>query len=170
MGNVVFREAPQKSEPVTMAKDLPKQPKDNTKVENEISDKEPIELSGRNLVLEALNISDDINNLPTEDKGNVQEVKNYVEEIIKAKGLSPTIGVFKKTLEGLKSEMGLSDEAEPSIILDRIAGVIKAWRNLSFIKDTEEKQRIFIKLAALPSSVAMNKEVLRLMEKYEIWQ
>jgi hypothetical protein len=108
--------------------------------------------------------------LPEEDKQNIQEVKDYVLGIVKAKGLSPTVTNFKKTLEGIKGDMGLDTEAEPSIVLDRVAGVVKAWKNLSFIKDPGEKRKIFFKLANLKSSVDMNKEVYKLMNDYEVWR
>lgn len=172
MADVVFREAP----PPVIEKpkvDLPEPEVNKSHVDSGESDNEPIEFrdtNNRSIVLDALNIDENINNLPAEDRSNLQEVKDYVTGIIKSKGLSPTVGVFKKTLNSLKSEMGLSKESDPAVILDRIAGVVKAWRNLSFIKDAEEKQRIFIKLAGLGSSKEMNKEVFKLMEGYEIWQ
>jgi len=171
--NVTFRQAPVEPEPGTMARDLPEQPKDNTQVASGESDLEPIEFretGGRSVVLDALNINENLYSLPEEDKANLSEVKTYVEELIKAKGLSPTVGAFKKTLNELKVEMGLDEEADPAKVLDRIGGVVKAWKNLSFIKDIEEKKKIFLKLSTLSSSQDMNKEVYKLMEKYEIWQ
>ena len=79
------------------------------------------------------------------------------------------MSAFTKTLNSLKGEMGLDDEAEPSIVLDRISGVVKAWRNLSFVKDLAEKKRIFFKLAKLNSSEDMNKELFKIMEGYQVW-
>jgi len=170
--DVTFRDAP--APKVEQPKvDVPEPVKDNTRITSGESDREPIELresGGKSVVLDALNINDNVNNLPEEDKTNLQEVKNYVSEIIKAKGLNPTVGVFKKTLDSLKQEMGLGEEADPSVVLDRIAGVVKAWRNISFIKDAEEKKRIFQKLATMDSSTQMNKEVYKMMEKYKIWE
>ena len=170
--NVTFREAPVPT--IEQPKvDIPEPVKDNTTTETGESDREPVELrdtNGRSVVLDALGISENTNSLPAEDKANLNEVKDYVLSIVKAKGLSPTVSAFTKTLNSLKGEMGLNEESEPSIVLDRIAGVVKAWRNLSFIKDPAEKKKIFYKLARLNSSIEMNKEVFKLMEDHQIWQ
>jgi hypothetical protein len=167
--NITFREAPV---PVVEHEEIPTPKGEGQRTVTNPEDNEPVELRDKDgsIVLEALNIDEDINNLPSEDKGNLQEVKNYVLEIVKSKGLAQTVNSFTKTLNGLKSEMGLSDESEPSIVLDRISGVVKAWRNLSFIKDPGEKRKIFFKLANLRSSQEMNKEVFRLMERQSIWR
>jgi hypothetical protein len=171
VADITFREAPAPA--VEQPKvDLPEPEPNNEQVQTGHDDSEPVELrdKGGSIVLEALNINEDVNSIPSEDRANLQEVKNYVLEIIKTRGIAPTVSSFTKTLNGLKSEMGLAEEAEPSIVLDRIAGVVKAWRNLSFINDGEEKRRIFFKLANLKSSKRMNEEVLKLMENYKVWQ
>ena len=169
--NVVFREAPppQVEQPKP---DLPEPEVDKNRVTSGESDDEPVELrdtGGRSVVLDSLGINENINSLPEEDKSNLSEVKQYVMGIINTKGLSPTVSAFKKTLNGLRGEMGLDQEADPAIVLDRIAGVVKAWRNLSFVKDPSEKRKIFFKLANLKSSAEMNREVYKLMENYEVW-
>lgn len=172
MVDVTFRQAPAVVRPKA---DIPAPEPNEQRVESgekDETDSEPIEFrdtGGRSVVLDALNINENTNSLPEEDKANLQEVKNYVLEIIKAKDLPPTVSSFKKTLTGLKGEMGLDEEMEPSKVLDRISGVVRAWRNLAFIKDAEEKQRIFLKLATLKSSKEMNKEVFKLMEDYKVW-
>ena len=170
MVDVVFRDAP--TPVVEQPKvDIPEPKKDNTRVTSLGDDNEPIEFreEGGSVVLDALNINEDIKSIPQEDKENLNLVKDYVVEILKAKGMSETVGSFKKTLDSLKGEMGLDDEAEPSKILDRIGGVVKAWRNLSFIKDTGEKKKIFLKLSTMKSSEEMNREVFKMMENYKIW-
>lgn len=137
------------------------------------SDREPIEIretEGRSIVLDALGITDDPSILPEIDKMNLFEVKGYVMEVMKSKGLGETVGAFKKTMNELKNEMGLDNEAEPSIVLDRIAGISKAWRNLSFLTDPQEKRRIFFRLANMKSSREMNHEVYKMMEKRSVWQ
>jgi hypothetical protein len=168
--DVTFRSAPVVSAPTPKG---PEPEVNNQQVQSGEDDKEPVELRethGVSVVLDALGIDDRIDNLPEEDKSNVANVKDYVMEIVKSKGLSPTVGAFKKTIDGLKEDMGLDQEAEPSVILDRIAGVVKAWKNLSFIKDPAEKRKIFFKLAHLTSSAEMNKEVYRQMENYKVWE
>jgi hypothetical protein len=172
MANVVFRGAPPPAvEQPTV--DIPEPKRNNEEVQSGESDNEPVELrdtGGRSVVLDALNINENLNSLSQEDKANIQEVKDYVLQIIKSKGVSPTVSAFKKTLDNLKGEMGLAEESEPSIILDRISGVVKAWRDLSFVKDAGEKKRIFFKLANLKSSKEMNKAVFDTMSKYNVWQ
>jgi hypothetical protein len=172
MNQAVFREAP--APVVEQPKiDLPEPEVNNQRVETDDRDNEPIEFKdgpNKSIVLEALNINEDVNSLPEEDRGNLQEVKNYVQSIIKAKGLTPTFPIFKKTLDGLKSEMGLNEEADPSIVLDRIAGVVKAWKNLSFVNNPEEKRKLFFKLANLKSSKDMNEAVFRAMQNYKVWE
>jgi len=171
MNDAVFREAspPAVEQPKV---DIPEVEVDKSRVSEGESDSELVEFrdtGGRSVVLDALNIHEDVNNLPDKDKADLKEVKDYVLEIVQAKGLTPTVAAFKKTLNSLKGEMGLDEEADPSVVLDRVAGVVKAWRNLSFIKDAEEKKKIFFKLANLKSSKEMNKAVFDLMSKYEIW-
>jgi hypothetical protein len=172
MTDIVFREST--PPPVEQPKvHLPDPEPNKERVTTGEDDNEPVELrdtGGRSVVLDALNIHEDTNSIPEEDKVNLQEVKDYVLEIVKTKGLAPTVSAFKKTLNSLKSEMGLDDEAEPSAILDRIAGVVKAWRNLSFIKDADEKRKIFFELASMKSSKEMNKKVYKIMEDYEVWE
>lgn len=169
MVDLTFRDAPV-PEVVQPKPDIPVPEVDEAHAEGP-NDSEPVEIRDKDgsIVLEALNINEDVNSIPSEDKANLQEVKDYVLEIVKTKGLSPTVAQFTKTLNGLKSEMGLEEESEPSVVLDRISGVVKAWRNLSFIKDPQEKRRIFFKLANLKSSQEMNKEVFRLMERQSVW-
>lgn len=170
MPDQVFRSAPEPQQPTP---DLPEPEINNEHVTSGESDREPIEIreeGGGSVVLDALNISDKLQVLPEEDKVKVSEVKQYVLKIMETKGLGATVSAFKKTLDGIKSEMDLDAEAEPSIVLDRIAGVVRAWKNLSFIEDTAEKKRIFMRLAKLPSSKEMNKEVYRLMNDYRVWR
>lgn len=166
----VFRSAPEPPQPKAEMSDV--EPNKEHVASGE-SDIEPIELreeGGGSVVLDALNISDKLHVLPDEDKAKVSDVKQYVLKMMKSKGLGETVGAFKKTLDEVKGEMGLDKEAEPSIVLDRIAGVVRAWKNLSFVTDPQEKKQIFMKLANLKSSAEMNKEVYKLMENYKVWE
>lgn len=135
-------------------------------------DLEPIEeREGRkgDMLLEAMGIEEDVESLPQEDQSNLKEVKQYILDVIKKSGISPTMGAFKETLNDIKAEFGLHHDAEPSVILDRIGGVVKAWKGLSFVKDPKEKRRLFMKLAQQPTSKDMNKLVLDEMERHEVW-
>lgn len=172
MPDPTFRSAP---EPVSPKVEIP-EPEievDKSHVGEGETDQEPIEMreeGGGSVVLDALNITDKLQVLPEQDKQNVSEVKEYVMKVMKSKGLGATVGHFKKTLGDIKTEMGLDQEAEPSIVLDRISGVVKAWKNLSFISDAAEKRRIFMRLSKMSSSSDMNREVYKLMNEYEIWR
>lgn len=134
---------------------------------------EPIEIledQGRDILLESLGIEDEVNNIPQEDKEMHQEVKSYLKDIVKQKGLTPTIEAFKRVLGDIKFEMGLDYEADPHVVLDRIGGVIQAWKQLTFIRNPQEKRSLFMKLARAQSSSEMNKMVFEEMEKKSVWQ
>jgi hypothetical protein len=135
-------------------------------------DLEPIEeREGRtgDMLLEAMGIEEEVDALPQEDRDNLKEVKQYILDVIKKSGISPTMGAFKETLNDIKAEFGLHHDAEPSVILDRIGGVVKAWKGLSFVKDPKEKRSLFMKLARQESSKDMNKLVLDEMERHQVW-
>lgn len=136
--------------------------------EQEFKDLEPVE--GDSVVLKALGIDDNVQNLPSEEQENVQEVKNYVMDILKSKGVMNSQTNFNQTLSSLKEQMGLAEETEPSIILDRIGGVVKAWKSLSFVTDMKEKRGILMKLARMESSHDMHREVFKVMEQRKVWQ
>src|SRR3990167_870638 len=137
--------------------------------EENIGDLEPVE-NGQQAILEAMGIDDAIRNMSDADKDNLGEVKQYVYDILDRKGLAPTVGSIKKALMELKEEMGFDREAEPSIILDRIGGIVKAWRNLSFIKDSKQKRSLFMKMARMESSKEMDEFVYKEMEANKIWR
>lgn len=147
----------------------PDVPTNQMRVTSGPDDLEPIE-SRQNIVLDALGIEDSTSVMPEGDKTNLELVKDYVTDIVKSKGLSQTVGSFRTALNNLKADMGLDPTAEPSQVLDRIAGVVKAWRNLSFVTDPTEKKRIFMSLANLRTSSEMNRKVLDTMDKYRVWQ
>jgi hypothetical protein len=141
--------------------------------ETNIESLEPLEMREKrhgDVLLESLGIDDTLNTLPTEDQDNAAEIKTYVKNIMEAKGLTQTVGSFKKTLDSIKQEMGLDEDADPQVILDRIGGVLKAWKNLTFISNPQEKRSLFMKLARQPSSEAMNKLVFEEMERRKIWR
>lgn len=156
---------PAEYEPVTP------QTKDNTNIEQNFDDIEPIaDIDSGNLVLDALNIEENYESIPSDNIGNLDEIGEYIKTLIDKKGIKPTRDSFKKVLDGLKEDMGLSEESTPETIIDRIGGVVKAWKEISFINDPAEKRRLFMKLAKLPSSKDMNKLVFEEMERVKIWQ
>lgn len=121
-------------------------------------------------VLGALGIEDTERNMPEEDRSNLDEVKSYVQNILESKNLEPNRTNFKRVLNDLKFDMGLDFDAEPSAVLDRIGGVVKAWKSISFIRDPREKKSLFMKLARQPDSSSMNRIVFEEMEKRKVWQ
>jgi hypothetical protein len=136
-------------------------------------DIEPIEIreeSGGDALLDALDIDDDLMNMPEEDRENHKEVKQYILDIIKKSGDSPTMGAFKRTLNDIKADMGLPEGADPSMILDRISGVVRSWKSLSFIHSPSEKKSILSKLMRATDSKDMNRIVLEQMESKMIWR
>lgn len=157
----------------TLETTLPEPEKNNVGAESNEADIEPIELReerGSDILLEALDITEPIENLPEEDRENLKETKQYILDIIKKRGDSPTMGAFRQTLNEIKAEFGLSEGSDPSTILDRIGGVVKAWKNLSFVTSPQEKRRMFMKLAKAENSREMNKIVFDEMERYSVWQ
>ena len=161
-----FNKTPEVSQPKVK---LPDPKLNEVGAEENIGDLEPIE-NGQQAVLEALGIDDAIHHMPVSDQDNLGEVKQYVYDILERKGLSPTVGSIKKALTELKEEMGFDQEVEPSVILDRIGGIVKAWRNLSFIKDPQKKRSLFMKLAKLKSSKEMDEFVFRESEVSHVWR
>lgn len=154
------------------APDVPPAPsewKENTVgAEVTLQDKAPVD-DGSQAILTALGIDDTTRNMPEEDQINLSEVDNYIKAILQGKGVALTQGAYQRTLDELRFEMGLDSEAEPSVVLSRIGGVVKAWRNLSFISDPREKRRILTKVARAESSSAMNRIVYEAMEDREVW-
>lgn len=126
--------------------------------------------SGKDIVLESLGIDDSLANMPEADRQNVPEVKKYISEIIKSRGLVDNKENFSKVFNEVRDEMGLDPNTEPSVVLDRIGGVISAWKSISFIRDSKEKRSIFMKLARQPDSSSMNRLVFEEMEKRTVWR
>lgn len=135
-------------------------------------DIEPIEIreeGGKDALLDSLDIDDSLDNLPEEDRENHKEVKQYILDVIKKSGDQPTMGAFKRTLNDIKADMGLSEDSDPSTILDRIGGVVKSWKELSFIKSPSEKRSILSKLMRATDSKEMNRIVYQEMTRREVW-
>lgn len=134
---------------------------------------EPIELreerSG-DVLLESLGIQEDVKALPEKDKENLKEAKNYIYDLMKVDGLKNTVGSFKKTLDKVMGQMDLSSDTEISIVLDKIGGLVKAYKSISFIADPKERRALFMKMARQTDSKAMDKIALEAMEARMIWR
>lgn len=130
---------------------------------------EPLD-STNQAILDVLGIGDDARTLPSDELTNLNEIDSYVKSILKSKGVTPTKSSVQKTLETLKSEMGLDESADPAIVLDRVGGVVKAWKDLSFITNPAEKRSLFMRLANATSSTEMNRIVYQEMNRKAIWR
>lgn len=121
-------------------------------------------------ILESLGIGDKASDLPSEDIGNLKEIEGYVRELLSNKGVTPTKSSVDKTLKTLKEDMGLDENADPQVVLDRIGGVIKSWKQLSFITNPREKRSLFMKLANATDSKEMNRLVFEEMSRKAVWR
>lgn len=124
---------------------------------------------GDGIVMELLEGGSNMDNLPQEVKENIGEIENYIYDSLDKRGVAPTISNIKGELTRLKEDMGLDPQATPEAVIDRIGGVVKAWKSLSFVKDSSEKKQIFFKLANAPTSKAMNEIVFKAMENHQVW-
>lgn len=169
MSDTVFRTS---TPPVAQESVNLPEPKPNTQgAEYDTSDLEPIELKDVNQsVISLMGIDESIDHLPEEDQSNLSEVSNYLVDILKSKGVPANSKTLHRELESVRFQMGIDPNAEPSVVLDRIGGVIKAWKNLSFMTNGREKKSLFMKLARLDSSSDMNRMVFEEMEKKKVWQ
>lgn len=119
--------------------------------------------------LNIMGIDDSLDNLPSDQRDNLERVSNYLKDSLKSKGITPTKSSLRRELSELKWDMELDPEAGVEMILDRVGGVLKSWQDLSFIKDPREKKAIFMRLARQPNSQAMNKELFKIMEAKKVW-
>jgi len=120
--------------------------------------------------LNALGIDDNINNIPEGDRDNLRLVGDYVAELAKGRGLALTHRAFNRVLADVKLEMEIDPEAEPSVVLDRIGGLVKSWNDIIFIKDPKERRALFMKLGKQLDSKSMDKVVYEEMNRRKIWK
>lgn len=109
-------------------------------------------------------------NLPSELNNSVEEIEKYVFDSLKTKRIDPTIPYMNEEINTVKQEIGLDENAPIETVIDRIGGVIKAWKELAFIKDIEEKKQIFMRLADAKTSKEMNKIVFEEMNRRSVWK
>lgn len=160
---------------IDVAPPTPEVPSSSGKTNNnapdlELRDIEPIDDRGNEFVVEALNLTENINNLPQEDQDKVSVVSEYIQSLMKSQGLKMDASTFRNTLDKTISQMGLDFDSDPSVVLDRISGVVSAWKDLSFVSNIADKQALFQKLAKQPDSSSMNKIVFQEMEKQKVWR
>lgn len=139
----------------------------------EIQSETPTEATGLegefNPILDVLGIEDTTENLSEADASNLNDVEEYLGGILKAKKIPMSIDALKSEFDKTLTNMGLDKNTEPSVLLDRVAGVINGWKSLSFISDPKEKRSIFMKLSRMQSSSEMNKFIFQEMNRKEVW-
>lgn len=167
MSDTVFRTT-SVTEPAPQAKDNSKP--NNQGVEYSEPDIEPVEFKGDEIVLEALGLGDAFRDLPEDAKEDTREIKLYVMEIMESKGLEKTFRSFRETLEGVKEEIGLDKNTAPDVVIERIGGLIKAYKGLSFINNVDERKKMFMKLAMQNSVKDMDRIVFEEAERRKVWQ
>jgi len=165
----IFRTLEPESTDTSEHRDVSRQPKDEGVVNGaNLADSEPVTDTPL-AVLESLGVNDDPSVMPFDEYEHLEAVADYVKSVAETKGVGLTRGNFSRVMNDIKAEMGLSADTEPSIALDRIAGVVNAWKELSFIKDPSEKRSIFMRLAKQKDSKEMNRVVLEIMNGKEVW-
>jgi hypothetical protein len=170
MSDIVFRslDIPEPSE-VTASAPEPEPEPNKWGTAEDLGTGEPIE-DYENAILRSMNIDDDTENLTEEDKSYLKDVSQYILGIVKERGIAVTQRAFDRVLRDVRIEMGIDPEAEPSSVLNRIGGMVSAWRDISFIKDPKERRSLFMKLAKMSSSNEMNKLVLQEMDRRKVYK
>lgn len=166
MSDTVFRSAPDLS---SAAQPTFEAPKANTVGHDSVADIEPRSI-GDGSVLQAMGIADDPKILSEGDRANMNEIDNYITDLLEGKGLSRTMPNIKKTLDGLREDIGLEAESDPMVVFERLGGVLKSWKNISFIKDPGEKRALFMRLSRAKTSSEMNRLIFKEMESRKVWQ
>lgn len=122
------------------------------------------------IVLDVLGISENLMDLPSDMSENAKEISDYLSEQLKTQGKTPNVLTIGKKLDEIKEELEMDDDTDLSVVMDRIGGVVKAWKNLGFMKDASQKRTMFMKLARCKDSREMHKLVFKNYEQSGAWQ
>jgi hypothetical protein len=66
--------------------------------------------------------------------------------------------------------MGLDPDTMSQVVLDKLGGIVRAWKSLAFMTDDKERRNLFYKLARLGTAKEMNDAVFEQMNKQKVWQ
>lgn len=121
-------------------------------------------------VLDFVGILDMPRNMPAEAQQNLRELTDFVTQKLESAGKTPTLRSIAKEMQNIKEEMGLDDFVDPDVSLERMGGVVKAWKEINFISDPQERRSLFMKLARQPDTKSMNRLVYQEMNKHTIWR
>jgi len=155
-------------EPEPIKPDVPAREPDKFSREDSPEDFRPVE-NDQDL-LEVLGVADDIKILPSEDREDLQELKDYLNSYLEEKGLPKTIRGMRKGIESLKEDVGLHKDADPQAVIKKIGGIARSWKELSFVQDFHERKQILIKLVESSSQREMDKIIFEEMEKIKAWR
>lgn len=170
MGDTVFREAPPLPDPIEVEANRQPEPEIVRQGQaHDVKDIQPVE-SKDQAVLNALNIGEEFKMLPENEKANVTEIAQYVSDLLQAKGVVPTQQAFNTRLNQLKEQLGLEPDTMAEVALDKLGGIVRAWKGLAFMDDEVERKNLFYKLARMKSSKDMNNLVFEEMNRKKIWQ
>jgi hypothetical protein len=120
-------------------------------------------------ILKALNVDSPVSDMPEIDKGNLNEISSYLGELLQEKGVVPTERSIARILNDMKLDMEIDFEAEPEVVIDKIAGLVKSWKGIVFIKDPKERRSLFMKLARQPDSKSMDRMIWDEMDRRKVY-
>lgn len=117
-------------------------------------------------ILDVLGINGNARDLPSDEMSNLQEIASYLEESITKSGKVPSIKTMGSKLDEIREQLDMDDDTEASVILDRVGGVVKAWKGLGFMTDPSQKRSLFMRLARCKDSKEMHRLVYHEMDKH----
>lgn len=120
-------------------------------------------------ILAALGVDDPIG-IPEEDAGHLEDAAEYILQLVKQRGATPTQSSIRRALDQIKTDFELDPEAEPSAVLGRLGAIVTAWRGLGFVRDGSERRRILMKLSRLPDAASIDRALFEEMERRKVWQ
>lgn len=169
MADTYFRGEP--SQTINIPVETSPDPEPNRRgAEQSLPDMEPVEPGkADSVVLSALGIDDSPKNLPDEEQENLSELRGYINEMMKSKGVAPTVGAYKRFLEETKQSMGIDRDADADVVLNKIGSVVRSYKSLSFISNPKERRAVFMQLARQPDSISMDNLIYKEMEKRRVW-
>jgi len=164
MNNITIREAPQPVESTPVSSEF---------VKNNVGasvEAEPVDIESMpQTILDVLGIDDNVKDLPSEEVENLNEIASYLTDQLKSQGKIPNALTMGRKLDEIREELEMDDQTEANVVLDRLGGVVKAWKNLGFMKDSSSKRSMFMKLARCKDSKEMHRLVFKEMNQQNVW-
>lgn len=117
-------------------------------------------------VAELVGLTDIYTDLPETERDYIKSISDTLNSLIAKRGLQANSDVYKRLLTELKDDMEIDADTEPVIALEKLGKTLNAWRDVSFMRDSGDRRRIFMKLARAETSRDMDRIILDTMEKY----